>query len=418
MPFTSFNFSAPLQKAIKSNNFTQPTPIQSKVIPPILNHKDIIAQAQTGSGKSAGFVLPLLELWSRDIDEGKAKIKILVLTPTRELTQQIAQTFTTLGVYLAEAPYEFARRPKVVSLIGGESIGDQLYAIQKGCDIVVATTGRFLDVVDKKQMNLSHMKYLVLDEADKMLNIGFDKELDLVLEALPPKRQNLLFSATYPPKMQTIASRITHDAIEISVDDDKPTVTQISQRVIEVNPHNRSALLKYILKKEKYKQVLVFMASKRATDNIARKFRKQGYLADSFHGDLEQEDRNYTLKQFKDKKLQILFTTDLVSRGLDIDNVSCVINFDLPRSPADYIHRIGRTARAGKSGTAISFIGHEEQAHFKLIEKRSQISLPREQIKGFELIGVAPTKERGKAPVKGKRKSKKDKLREQALKDS
>jgi len=417
MSFTSFNFSAPLQKAIKANNYQDPTPIQSKVIPPILNQADIIAQAQTGSGKSAGFILPLLELWSRDIDEGKAKIKVLVLTPTRELTQQIAQSFTTLGAHLAQAPYPFARRPKVVTLIGGESIGDQLYALQKGCDIIVATTGRFLDVVDKKQMNLSSIQYLVLDEADKMLNIGFDKELDSVLEVLPSKRQNLLFSATYPPKMQSIASRVTNDAIVISIDDEQPTVREITQRVIEVNPHNRSALLKYLLKKEKYKQVLVFMASKRATDNIAYKFRKQGYLADSFHGDLNQEDRNYTLKEFKDKKLQILFTTDLVSRGLDIDDVSCVINFDLPRSPADYIHRIGRTARAGKSGVAISFIGHEDQAHFKLIEKRSQICLTREQIKGFELTGVAPVKEKGKAPIKGKRKSKKDKLREQALKE-
>jgi len=415
MPFTTFDLSAPLQKAIKVNHYTQPTPIQSKVIPHILAHEDIIAQAQTGSGKSAAFVLPLLELWSRDIGEGKAKIRVLVLTPTRELTQQIAQTFTTLGAYLADSPYPFARSPKVVSLIGGESIGDQLYAIQKGCDIVVATTGRLLDVLDKKQMNLSHIQYFVLDEADKMLTLSFDKELDLILEALPSQRQNLLFSATYPPKMQQIASRITLNAREISVADELPTVAQITQRVIEVNPHNRSALLRYLLKKEKHKQVLVFMSSKRATDNIAQKFRKQGYLADSFHGDLHQEDRNYTLKQFKEQKLQILFTTDLVSRGLDIDGVSCVINFDLPRSPADYIHRIGRTARAGKSGIAITFIGHEEQEHFKLIEKRSQIKLTREQIEGFELTGDAPIKEKGKAPIKGKGKSKKDKLREKAL---
>ncbi len=414
MPFTSFNFSVPLQKAIKSNNYTQPTPIQAKVIPQILNKKDIIAQAQTGSGKSAGFVLPLLELWSRDIGEGKAKIKVLVLTPTRELTQQIAQTFVSLGAFLGETSYSFARKPKVVSLIGGESIGDQLFEIQKGCDIVVATAGRFLDVVGKKQMNLSFVEYFVLDEADKMLTIGFDKELDGVLEVLPSQRQNLLFSATYPPKMQSIASRITSDVIEISVDNEQPTVAETTQRVIEVNPHNRSGLLRYLLKKEKFKQILVFMANKRATDNIARKFKKIGFSADSFHGDLDQEDRNYTLKQFKDKKLQILFTTDLVSRGLDIEDVSCVINFDLPRSPADYIHRIGRTGRAGKSGMAISFIGHDEQEHFKLIEKRSQIKLTREQIKGFELTGDAPIKERGKAPIKGKGKSKKDKLREQA----
>ncbi len=172
------------------------------------------------------------------------------------------------------------------------------------------------------------------------------------------------------------------------------------------------------MKKEKWKSILVFMANKRATDNIAEKFRKRGYLAESFHGDLTQEDRNYTLKEFKAKKIQILFATDLVSRGLDIDDISCVINYDLPRSPADYIHRIGRTGRAGKAGLAITFIGHEEQDHFKLIEKRSGIKLEREQIPGFELKGDAPLREKGKAPVKGKRKSKKDKLREQALRDT
>ena len=305
-----------------------------------------------------------------------------------------------------------------MSVIGGESIGDQLYAIQQGCDIVVATSGRFIDVLRKKQMNLSHIEYLVLDEADKMLNLGFSEELDLVLEALPGKRQNLLFSATYPPKMLTIASRITTDAIEVTVENEAPTVAQIVQRVIEVNPENRGPLLRYLLKKEKWKQVLVFMSSKRATDNIAEKFRKRGYLAESFHGDLHQEDRNYTLDKFKSKKLQILFTTDLLSRGLDIEGVDCVINYDLPRSPADYIHRIGRTGRAGNAGIAISFIGHEEKDHFRLIEKRSQIKLEREQIAGFELIGDAPIKERGKAPVKGKRKSKKDKARERALKEA
>jgi superfamily II DNA/RNA helicase len=330
------------------------------------------------------------------------------------LTQQIAETFETLGAFLSESAHPFARNPKIVSLIGGESIGDQIYGIQKGCDILVATSGRFLDVLSKKQMNLSHIESLVLDEADKMLNLGFAEELDNILLALPTKRQNLFFSATYPPKMLSIASRISHTAIEVTLENEAPTVAKITQRVIEVNPHNRGPLLRYLLKKEKWKSVLVFMANKRATDNIAEKFRKRGYLADSFHGDLHQEDRNHTLKEFKNKKLQLLFTTDLVSRGLDIVNVDCVINFDLPRSPADYIHRIGRTGRAGKSGTAISFIGHEEQAHFKLIEKRSQIKLEREQIQNFELTGEAPIKEQGKLPIKGKKKSKKDKAREKA----
>ncbi len=409
MLFENLNLSTPIQKALQKNNYTKPTPVQEKVIPLVLEKNDIMAKAQTGSGKSASFVLPILELWSQNIPEGKAKIKVLVLTPTRELTLQVAEYFTTFGKYLS-------RKPKVVSVIGGESIGDQLYAIQKGCDVLVATSGRFLDVLSKKQMNLSHLEYLVLDEADKMLNLGFSEELDLILEAIPAQRQNLLFSATYPQKMLDIASKITQNPVEVSFENEAPVVEKIVQRVIEVNPENRGPLLRHLMKKEKWKSILVFMANKRATDNIAEKFRKRGYLAESFHGDLTQEDRNYTLEQFKAKKIQILFATDLVSRGLDIDDISCVVNYDLPRSPADYIHRIGRTGRAGKSGLAVTFIGHEEQDHFRLIEKRSNIKLEREQIKGFELKGDAPVKERGKAPVKGKRKSKKDKLREQALK--
>jgi len=410
MPFSKLELSEPIISALQQNNYAKPTPIQEKVIPLVLEKHDVMAKAQTGSGKSASFVLPILELWSKDIAEGKAKIKVLVLTPTRELTLQVAEYFTAFGTFLP-------RKPKVVSVIGGESIGDQLYAIQQGCDILVATSGRFLDVLRKKQMNLSHLEFLVLDEADKMLNLGFSEELDLILEAIPAERQNLLFSATYPQKMLDIASKITQNPVEVSFDDEVPTAEKILQRVIEVNTENRGPLLRYLLKKEKWKTVLVFMANKRATDNIAEKFRKRGYLAESFHGDLTQEDRNYTLEQFKAKKIQILFATDLAARGLDIDDISCVINYDLPRSPADYIHRIGRTGRAGKSGVAVTFIGHEEQEHFRLIEKRSSIKLEREQISGFELTGDAPIKEKGKAPVKGKKKSKKDKLREQALRD-
>jgi len=405
MDFSNFKLSKEILKALDKSAFKHPTPIQEKVIPLILDGKDIIAQAQTGSGKSAGFILPVLELYSKTKGEGKAKIKALVLTPTRELTLQISEAFKTFGEFLDKPP-------KVVSIIGGESLGDQIYEIQKGCDVVVATSGRFLDVLSKKQMNLSHVEFFILDEADKMLNLDFAKELDHILEAIPKKRQNLLFSATYPPKMVSIASRITTNALEVNIESQEPTVESVSQRVIQVNKENRAPLLRHLLKEEKLEQVLVFMANKRATDNIAAKFRKHGFLAESFHGDLEQDERNFTLEDFKSKKIHILFATDLVSRGVHIDDISCVINFDLPRSPADYIHRIGRTARAGKSGLAITFIDHEDEAHFKLIEKRSKIKLQREQIKGFERGGEAPKKEKGPAPKKGKGKSKKDKLRE------
>ena len=405
MPFSKLKLSKPLQDLLELNHYKKPTPIQEQVIPLVLEKQDIMAQAQTGSGKSASFVLPILEMLAQNPTEGKRKIKVLVLTPTRELTLQIAETFKLFGD-------PFRPKPKVVSVIGGEGIGDQIYAIQKGCDILVATSGRFLDVLGKNQMSLKYLEFLVLDEADKMLNLGFAEELDSILEAIPEKRQNLLFSATYPEKILQIASKVTQTATKVTIKNENPIVEHITQRVIEVNPENRGPLLRYLLKKEKWKQVLVFMANKRATENIAEKFRKRGYLAESFHGDLSQEDRNYTIDKFKKKKIQILFTTDIISRGVHIEDIDAVINFDLPRSPADYIHRIGRTGRAGKSGVAVSFIGHEEDAHFKLIEKRSQIKLKREQVKGYELTGERPKKVKGSAPVKGKRKSKKDKLRE------
>ncbi|WP_298753057.1 DEAD/DEAH box helicase [uncultured Arcobacter sp.] len=406
MSFSKLNLSDKLNISLKENEYTTPTAIQEKVIPLVLEHKDIMAKAQTGSGKTASFVLPILNLWANKRYEGKAKIRCLVLTPTRELALQVCESFNLFSKYLH-------KKPKLVSVIGGESIGEQLLDIQKGCDIVVATTGRLLDILKKKQINLSTLEFLVLDEADKMLDFGFEEELELLLDSLPKQRQNLLFSATYPPKILTIASKITQNAIEVSIESEQTTVETINQRVIEVNKENRSALLRHLIKEENFEQVLVFMANKRSCDNLAFKFRKYGFEAESFHGDLIQEERNETLADFKNKKIKVLFATDIAARGLHIDNISCVVNFDLPRAVADYIHRIGRTGRAGKSGIAVSFICHEDKEHFSLIEKRSDIKLTREQIVGFELTGEPIEKIKGQAPIKGKRKSKKDKLREQ-----
>lgn len=410
MPFATLGLSKNILKALKESNFTQPTAIQEKVIPLVLEKKDLIVLSQTGSGKSASFVLPILEQLNASSKAGKAKIKVIVLTPTRELTLQVSEDFVKFSKYLG-------KKLSVVPLIGGKSIGDQLFDIQQGCDVLVATSGRFLDVLSKKQMNLSVVEYLVLDEADKMLDLGFLEELDGVLEALPANRQNLMFSASYPPKMQTIAAKITTDAQEVSLDDESSVVEKIKQRVIKVNRENRGPLLRHLLNENKWSRVLVFMANKRATDNIAEKFRKHGFEAASFNGDLEQDMRNETLQAFKDKKVRLLFATDIAARGLDINEIECVINYDLPRSPADYIHRVGRTARAGKSGEAISFIDYETMEHFKLIEKRSGISLEREELEQFKLTGDAPQKIKGPAPVKGKKKSKKDKLREAKAKE-
>jgi superfamily II DNA/RNA helicase len=408
MPFLKLNLLAQLNKSLVENDYINPTLIQEKVIPLILEKKDIIAKAQTGSGKTASFVLPLLQLWTNENYEGKAKIKALVLAPTRELALQISSSFEMFSKYLA-------KKPKIVSVIGGENLGQQLLDIQKGCDIVVATTGRLVDIINKKQLDLSKLEFFILDEADKMLDLGFEKELEILLEMIPTNRQNLLFSATYPTKIQNIISKITKKAIEVSIDE-MPTVQKINQRAIAVNIENRSPLLRYLISTNNWEQILVFMANKRACDNIAFKFRKYNFDALSFHGDLSQEERNETLKDFKNKKIKILFATDIAARGLHIDDISCVVNFDLPRATADYIHRIGRTGRAGKSGEAISFIGLKDFEHFALIEKRCNIKLEKEQIEGFELIGT-PQKIESTAPKKGKRKSKKDKLREQNLKD-
>lgn len=407
MPFSSLKLCQEIQQALVDVGYVAPTAIQEKVIPLVLERKDIMARAQTGSGKSASFVLPILELWSASKNEGKAKIKALVLTPTRELTTQVAEAFTSFGKFLHVSP-------KVVSIIGGEKIGEQLYDIQQGCDVVVATSGRLLDIMRKKQINLSHVEFFVLDEADKMMDFGFEQELGLILEALPQKRQNLLFSATYPPKVQALILKITTDALKVAIETETPTVGRISQRAIRVNHENRSPLLRHLLREHNWKKVLVFMANKRACENIAMKFRKHGFNAEAFHGDLVQEGRAWALQALKEGKVNMLFATDIAARGLDIDDVHCVINFDLPRSTEDYIHRIGRTGRAGKEGVAISFIGLEDEAHFALIEKRCAVRLTKEEIAGFERVGEVAQKEKGSAPIKGKRKSKKDKLREQA----
>ncbi len=412
MSFSSFNLSKKILKSVEEKGYNTPTAVQKEVIPLALQKEDIIVRAQTGSGKSASFVLPILQMWSQSRDSAKkGKIKVLVLTPTRELTIQVASAFEEFGANLE-------KKPQVISVVGGEKIGDQLFDIQQGCDILVATSGRFLDLLSKKQMNLSHLEFFVLDEADKMLSEGFEEELGLILEAIPKERQNLMFSATYPKKMQAIVSKVSLNAREVTLES-TPVVELIQQRVIVVDREKRGPLLRELFKANKWRLVLVFMANKRATDNIAEKFRKYKIEAASFNADLDQDVRNETIQAFKDAKINILFATDIAARGLDINDIDCVINYDLPRSPADYIHRIGRTARAGKSGVAISFIDHESEEHFKLIEKRSEIKLKRESMEGFELLGEVPVKVKGPAPVKGKGKSKKDKLREQkALKEA
>lgn len=409
--FSELGLCPELLLAVEKSGFTEPTRIQEITLPQILEGKDLLIEAQTGSGKTACFAWPLLQKISADQERNKKSVQALVLTPTRELALQVSGALYRFGEFLTD-------KVSVLTIIGGESIDQQNRALNEGVDIVVATPGRLLDLIGQKTLRLDEIKFLVLDEADKILDLGFAAELDLVLKEISGKRQNLFFSATYPEKVMEIVKRISSSPEHIKIEADTPTVENIHQRVIQVNKENRGMLLRHLIVMEKWKNALIFVSSKTAAGNLTEKLKKVGVKAGAIHGDLSQPERNKALADFKDKKTDFLVATDVAARGIDINKLTLVINFDLPRSPADYIHRIGRTGRAGERGLAVTFIGHEDQEHFRLIEKRAEIRLEREEVKGFELTGEAPVVIKGQAPVKGKRKSKKDKAREQLEKKS
>ena len=411
MSFSSLDLPEYILKAVDELSYEKPTAIQEQSIPLINEGKDLVAEAQTGTGKTAAFALPIIKKIN-ELPDKKKKISVLslVLVPTRELAIQVATSFKN---YSKHSP----KKIKMISLIGGEKIEDQIYGLRTGVDVVVATPGRLLDIIKRSEIRLVELQHLVIDEADKMLDFGFTEELNALLEKLPKVRQNLLFSATFPPKVVALSERFIENPEKIVIESDVRTVEAISQKVIQVNRENRRPLLQKMLTEEDWDQVMVFVVSKRAARNLAEKLKKNGIEAVGFHGDLEQSERISVLKQFRKKAFKVLVSTDIAARGIDIEKLSCVVNYDLPRSPRDYVHRIGRTGRAGESGFAVSFVDHETEAHFRLIEKKSGKRIGRQQVEGFELTGDAPEKVKGPAPVKGKRKSKKDKLREQAAKE-
>ncbi len=405
--FDSLGLSDHLVRAVDAQGYEAPTPVQERSIPHILAGDDLAAEAQTGSGKTAAFVLPILEkMASGTAVSTPGMIGVLTITPTRELALQIAETFKRLGQF-AELP------PRVVSIIGGTSINDQLWALSSEVDIVVATPGRLLDLMEREALNIHHVHTLVLDEADKLLDVGFDDELTVLLDALPPQRQNLLFSATLPEKVLNLSARVLKTPTLVRVDGERACVETIEQRAYLVDRDNRRMLLQHLLETEAWGQTMIFVATKRAATNLANKLRIAGFRAAELHGDLDQPDRVFALKRFKSGKIPLLVATDIAARGIDIPLLGAVVNFDLPRSPVDYVHRIGRTGRAGESGIAVTFVTHETEGHLRLIEKKNQIKLDRRQVPGFEVCGPAPKKTKGPAPKKGRRKSKKDKLREQ-----
>ena len=407
--FASLGLSDRLVRATHDQGYDQPTPVQVTTIPAVLRGGDVWASAKTGSGKPAAFVLPILQ---RLADLGRPAhpipVHALLLVPTRELAIQIAEAVSDLGAYLASPP-------KTVVAVGGLSINPQLLALRGGADIVVATPGRLLDLVDHNALSLSDVRVLVLDEAERLLAPGFAAELTRAMALLATGCQKLLFSATFPPAVRALAATLLREPTEINIDAGAiPDASAIVQRVIEVDTGRRTLLLRHLLQEHGWSRVLVFVASKHDADRVATKLQRAGLSAAALHGDMGQGTRTEVLAAFKEQQLQILVATDLAARGIDIADLAAVVNYDLPRSPTDYLHRIGRTGRAGGSGVAISFIDGATEPHFFLIERRHRISLPREIIPGFEPVEETLPPSHPHGGIKGKRKSKKDKLREAA----
>ncbi len=409
MSFSTLGLSEALVRA--ADAYDSPTPVQTAAIPAVLTGGDLLATAKTGSGKTTAFVLPLLQRWLEAPRKTPKEVHTLILVPTRELASQVREVILQFSKQLPD-------RIKVISAVGGVSINPQMMALRGGADFIVATPGRLLDLVERNAATLSHVQALVLDEADRMLDLGFADELKRILALLPARRQNLLFSATFPTAIEAMAEALLQDPTRIQIDTDPEDAPDIIQRVIRVDTAKRTPLLRHLITNEGWGRILVFVAKQYTADLVAHKLLRTGLGAHSFHGDMSQGARNDVLNGFKDASIQVLVATDLAARGLDIAGLPAVLNYDLPRSPADYIHRIGRTGRAGETGTAISFVTAETQAHFNLIEKRNRLHVPREEIPGFEATEVAPPPSPNTGGIKGHRKSKKDKLREAAARNS
>ena len=415
MPFSSLGLSDPLVRAVTEKNYAAPTPVQVQAIPAVLRGGDVWASAQTGSGKTAAFVLPILQRLSGSPSGRPRVVRALILVPTRELAAQIGESIEAYGRHL---PVPL----KTEIVFGGVSLNPQMMALRGGADLVVATPGRLLDLVKRNALHLSGVETLVLDEADRLFNLGFADELARVLARLPARRQNLLFSATFPPAVEALAAKLLRDPWRIQAEA-APTASAtpaatIHQRAIEVDQPQRTQLLLHLIREHGWSRVLVFVATKYSAGHVAEKLRKAGLRAEPFHGELSQGTRTANLAAFQAQHLQVLVATDVAARGLHIDELPAVVNYDLPRSPVDYLHRIGRTGRAGESGVAVSFISADNHAHFRLIEQRHRLQLEREQIPGFEPVELlVPSPDALGGPgspgggIKGKRPNKKDKLR-------
>ncbi|MEI6596027.1 MAG: DEAD/DEAH box helicase [Bacteroidota bacterium] len=364
MSFTTLGLSPNILKALAEQNYTQPYPIQQEAIPAILNRKDILGIAQTGSGKTASYVLPILMNLSlhATVSSKNRHVKVLVLVPTRELAVQVKEVFQKFSSSLTE-------RIKTIAVFGGVSINPQMLDLQN-VSVLVATPGRLLELVESNAVHLSDIETLVLDEADKMLNLGFKEEMNRIFALLPKKRQNLLFSATLSDDVNNIHQIILENPLVIKIEPEVDHIDLINQSAYLVSDEKKGPLLRYIIKSKDLKQVLVFTSSVYSAENVADKLRKNGIDAISIHSKKSQEARTIALSKFKTGNLRVLVATDLMSRGIDIKFLPYVINYELPRSPKDYVHRIGRTGRAESPGEAISLVSPDEQHHFKIIQKK------------------------------------------------
>jgi ATP-dependent RNA helicase RhlE len=376
MSFDKLNLIEPILRALKTEGYTQPTPIQEQAIPIVLQKRDLLGCAQTGTGKTAAFAIPILQLLSasRGDDEvnytgkePKKLVRALILTPTRELAVQIGQSFFAYGKHTGI---------RYTVIYGGVPQGAQVDAIKRGVDVLVATPGRLLDLMNQKLVKLSTVKMFVLDEADRMLDMGFINDVQKIIEALPIKRQTLFFSATMPKEIQKLADTILRDPAKVAVTPVSSTVDAINQSLYYVDKGNKKSLLLHLLKDKEIKSALIFTRTKHGADKVVKDLNKAGVHAEAIHGNKSQNQRQRALNNFKEKKTRVLVATDIAARGIDIDELSHVINFELPNIPETYVHRIGRTGRAGLSGSALSFCDAEEKEYLRDIFKLTLKQIP------------------------------------------
>ncbi len=360
MSFEKLNLIEPILRALKTEGYTSPTPIQEEAIPVVLKGRDLLGCAQTGTGKTAAFAIPVLQILSNTKHTGFNHIRALILTPTRELAVQIGDSFTAYGKYTG-------LRHTVI--FGGVSQHSQAEALKRGVDIVIATPGRLLDLMSQRLVHLQHIKMFVLDEADRMLDMGFINDVKKVIAHLPAKRQTLFFSATMPPVILKLADSILFEPVNVEVTPVSSTVDKIKQSVYYVTKSDKKNLLAYLLKDKAIESALVFTRTKHGADKVTKDLVKSGIKAAAIHGNKSQNARQNALNGFKARQIRVLVATDIAARGIDVDNLSHVINYELPNVPETYVHRIGRTGRAGMSGIAMSFCDGEEKAYLKDIQK-------------------------------------------------